>query len=61
LTDKEKSMGAVTTRKKGLGTNGSDILHEKRSISPLRPASIKRRKNERVVEVTLQIRGMNIL
>ncbi|KAN0120046.1 hypothetical protein V8E51_002254 [Hyaloscypha variabilis] len=54
LTDKEKSMGAVTTKKKGLETNGSAILHEKRSISPLRPASIKRRKNERVVEVTLQ-------
>jgi hypothetical protein len=61
LTDREKSMGAVTTKKKELETNGSAILHEKRSISPLRPASIKRRKNERVVEVTLQNRSMNIL
>ena len=61
LTDKEKIMGAVTTKKKGLETNGSVILHEKRSISPLRPASKKKRKNERVVEATLQNRGMNIL
>ncbi|PMD35669.1 hypothetical protein L207DRAFT_638002 [Hyaloscypha variabilis F] len=57
LTDKEKIMGAVTTKKKGLETNGSVILHEKRSISPLRPASKKKRKNERVVEATLQNRA----